>query len=75
MAHAALLDVDGTPVDANYQHAPAWFRAFRRFDIVLPVWRLHRHTGMGGDRFVAAVALDETPFVMGEATMSRARWR
>jgi len=40
VARAALLDVDGTLVDADYQHALAWYRAFRRFDIVLPVWRL-----------------------------------
>jgi len=59
MAEAALLDVDGTLIDANYQHALAWYRAFRRFDIVLPVWRLHRHIGMGGDQYVAAVAGDD----------------
>jgi HAD superfamily hydrolase (TIGR01549 family) len=56
---AALLDVDGTLVDSNYQHALAWYRAFRRFEIVLPVWRLHRHIGMGGDQYVAAVAGDD----------------
>jgi len=59
VARAALLDVDGTLIDANYQHALAWYRAFRRFEIVLPVWRLHRHIGMGGDQFVAAVAGDD----------------
>ncbi len=59
MAEAALLDLDGTLIDANYQHALAWYRAFRRFDIVLPVWRLHRHIGMGGDQYVAAVAGDD----------------
>ena len=59
MPEAALLDVDGTLIDANYQHALAWYRAFRRFDIVLPVWRLHRHIGMGGDQYVAAVAGDD----------------
>ena len=59
MARAALLDLDGTLVDTNYQHALAWFRAFRRFEIVLPVWRLHRHIGMGGDQYVAAVAGDD----------------
>jgi len=59
VARAALLDLDGTLVDANYQHALAWYRAFRRFEIVLPVWRLHRHIGMGGDQFVAAVAGDD----------------
>jgi len=58
VAGAALLDLDGTLIDANYQHALAWYRAFRRFDIVLPVWRLHRHIGMGGDQYVAAVAGD-----------------
>jgi HAD superfamily hydrolase (TIGR01509 family) len=59
VADAALLDVDGTLIDANYQHALAWYRAFRRFDIVLPVWRLHRHIGMGGDQYVAAAAGSE----------------
>jgi HAD superfamily hydrolase (TIGR01549 family) len=52
----AILDVDGTLVDTNYHHAIAWFRAFRRHDVTVPVWRLHRHIGMGGDQLVAAVA-------------------
>ena len=42
MPDTAILDVDGTLVDTNYQHALAWFRAFRGFDLTLPVWRLHR---------------------------------
>jgi HAD superfamily hydrolase (TIGR01549 family) len=56
---AAILDVDGTLVDTNYHHALAWYRAFRRNGIILPVWRLHRHVGMGGDQLVGAVAGDE----------------
>jgi HAD superfamily hydrolase (TIGR01549 family) len=56
---AALLDLDGTLVDTNYHHALAWYRAFRQHGVVLPVWRLHRHIGMGGDQLVAAVAGDE----------------
>lgn len=56
MSVAAILDVDGTLVDTNYQHALCWYRAFREHGIVLPVWRLHRHVGMGGDQFVEAVA-------------------
>jgi HAD superfamily hydrolase (TIGR01549 family) len=56
---AAILDVDGTLVDTNYQHAIAWYRAFRDHDIVLPLWRIHRHIGMGGDQLVAALAGDE----------------
>ena len=53
---AAVLDLDGTLVDTNYHHALSWYRALRRFEITVPVWRLHRHVGMGGDKFVAAVA-------------------
>jgi HAD superfamily hydrolase (TIGR01509 family) len=56
----AILDIDGTLVDTNYQHALAWFRAFRRFDIALPVWRIHRHIGMGGDQVVTALCGEET---------------
>jgi HAD superfamily hydrolase (TIGR01509 family) len=53
---AAILDVDGTLVDTNYQHAIAWYRAFRAHGVVLPLWRIHRHIGMGGDQLVAALA-------------------
>ena len=66
MARAALLDVDGTLVDSNYQHALAWYRAFRRHEIVLPMWRLHRHIGMGGDQYVAAVAGEEVERRLGD---------
>jgi HAD superfamily hydrolase (TIGR01509 family) len=55
----AILDIDGTLVDTNYQHAIAWYRAFRRYDLVLPIWRIHRHIGMGGDQLVPALAGDE----------------
>jgi HAD superfamily hydrolase (TIGR01549 family) len=55
----AILDVDGTLVDTNYHHAIAWFRAFLRHDVVVPVWRVHRHIGMGGDQLIAAVAGEE----------------
>ena len=55
MPPAAILDIDGTLVDTNYQHAIAWYRAFRQHRIVLPVWRIHRHIGMGGDQLVPAV--------------------
>jgi len=52
----AILDVDGTLVDSNYQHAIAWFRAFRQLGATPPIWRIHRHIGMGGDQLVEAVA-------------------
>src|SRR4051794_10202716 len=52
----AILDIDGTLVDTNYHHAIAWYRAFRAYGFVLPLWRIHRHIGMGGDQLVAALA-------------------
>jgi HAD superfamily hydrolase (TIGR01549 family) len=64
---AAILDVDGTLVDTNYQHAIAWYRAFRSQDVVLPVWRIHRHIGMGGDQIVAALCGDEVERELGDA--------
>jgi HAD superfamily hydrolase (TIGR01549 family) len=51
----AILDVDGTLVDTNYHHAIAWYQAFRQHGKVLPIWRIHRHIGMGGDQLVAAL--------------------
>ena len=53
---AAILDIDGTLVDSNYQHALAWYRAFRLHGITLPVWRCHRAIGMGGDQLVSYLA-------------------
>jgi HAD superfamily hydrolase (TIGR01549 family) len=52
---AAILDVDGTLVDTNYHHAIAWYRAFRQHGELLPIWRIHRHIGMGGDQIVGAL--------------------
>jgi HAD superfamily hydrolase (TIGR01549 family) len=66
MPPAALLDVDGTLVDTNYHHAIAWYRAFRQNDIVLPIWRIHRHIGMGGDQLVAALCDEETENEKGD---------
>jgi len=63
---AAILDLDGTLVDTNYHHVIAWYRAFKRYDIVLPLWRIHRHIGMGGDQVVGALAGDEVERVRGD---------
>ncbi len=53
---AAILDIDGTLVDTNYHHVIAWYRAFRRHGLTLPLFRIHRHIGMGGDQLVGALA-------------------
>jgi HAD superfamily hydrolase (TIGR01509 family) len=64
---AALLDVDGTLIDSNYQHALAWYRTFRRHGIVLPLWRIHRAVGMGGDQLVPALVGPDVDREQGEA--------
>ncbi|WP_148571725.1 HAD family hydrolase [Nocardioides caldifontis] len=64
---AVLFDVDGTLVDSTYHHAMAWFRAFRRHDVTLPVHRVHRTIGMGGDKLVAHVAGDDVEKELGDA--------
>lgn len=69
---AAIVDVDGTLVDTNYLHVLAWSRAFREHELTIPFWRLHRHVGMGGDRYVAAVAGDAVEERLGDVL--RERW-
>ncbi len=73
MLPAALLDVDGTLVDSNYHHVIAWNTAFRDHGIVVPLWRLHRAIGMGGDRFVATVAGTEIEDAVGDSIRARHR--
>ena len=65
-APAAILDVDGTLVDSNYHHALAWYRALRQHGQVLPVWRIHRAIGMGGDQLVASLCGDAVEDELGE---------
>ncbi len=62
----AVLDIDGTLVDTNYHHAIAWYRAFRQHEIVLPIWRIHRHIGMGGDQLVEALTDQRTEQEKGD---------
>jgi HAD superfamily hydrolase (TIGR01549 family) len=59
--------VDGTLVDTNYHHAIAWYRAFRSRGATFPLWKIHRHIGMGGDQIVAALAGDEFEEEHGDA--------
>ncbi len=68
---AVILDVDGTLVDTNYQHALAWYRAFREHGIVLPIWRMHRHIGMGGDQLVQALTDEDVEQRLGDQIRER----
>jgi HAD superfamily hydrolase (TIGR01509 family) len=63
----AILDIDGTLIDTNYQHAIAWYRAFCRHGLVLPIWRIHRDIGMGGDQLVPSLAGDDFEAEQGDA--------
>jgi beta-phosphoglucomutase-like phosphatase (HAD superfamily) len=63
---AAVLDIDGTLVDTNYHHAVALYRAFRRNGVVLPIWRIHRHIGMGGDQMVPSLCGDRVERDLGD---------
>jgi HAD superfamily hydrolase (TIGR01549 family) len=66
MPPAAILDIDGTLVDTNYHHAIAWYRAFHQHGVVLPIWRIHRHIGMGGDHLVEALGGERLEEEKGE---------
>ncbi|HEV7870886.1 MAG TPA: HAD family hydrolase [Modestobacter sp.] len=67
----AVLDVDGTLVDSNYQHALAWYRALRSLGETFPVWRLHRLIGMGGDQLVLSLGGEELEERIGEEARTR----
>jgi HAD superfamily hydrolase (TIGR01549 family) len=67
---AAILDVDGTLVDTNYHHTLAWYRAFVAHELVLPLWRIHRHIGMGGDQLVGSLCGEEIDREHGDAIRS-----
>src|SRR3954470_11878899 len=66
MPPAAILDIDGTLVDTNYHHAIAWYRAFRQSSVTLPIWKIHRHMGMGGDKLVQSLTSEAFDAEHGE---------
>ena len=66
MPPAAILDIYGTLVDTNYHHAMAWYRAFHQHEIVLPIWRIHTHMGMGGDQLVGSLCGERTEKEKGD---------
>lgn len=70
---AILFDIDGTLVDSTYHHAIAWQRAFDRHDLTIPLWRIHRTIGMGGDKLVAEVAGGDVEDRLGDTL--RDEWR
>jgi HAD superfamily hydrolase (TIGR01549 family) len=67
-----VLDVDGTLVDTNYHHTVCWARAFESVGVTVPLWRIHRAIGMGGDKLVGEVAGEEVEREHGDDV--RERW-
>jgi len=49
---AAILDVDGTLVDSNYEHVRAWHEVLDEHGYHVPQAAIHRGIGMGGDKLV-----------------------
>jgi HAD superfamily hydrolase (TIGR01549 family) len=68
-----LFDLDGTLIDSTYHHALAWHRAFHGLGVAVPLYRIHRAVGMGGDKLVAQVAGDGVEERLGDRL--RAQWR
>ena len=68
---AFLLDVDGTLLDSNYQHAIAWFRTFQERGRTYSMVQLHRMIGMGGDQLVLSLGGEELEERIGEEARKR----
>ena len=66
MPLTVIFDIDGTLVDTNYQHALAWYRAFRQAGIVMPIWQIRRAIGIGSDRVVEMLAGETVEEELGE---------
>ena len=66
MPLTVIFDIDGTLVDTNYQHALAWYRAFRQYGVIMPIWRIHRAIGIGSDRVVEMLAGEQVEHELGE---------
>lgn len=56
MPKAILLDVDGTLIDSNDQHAESWVEALAEHGIKVPFGKVRPLIGMGGDRLLPAVS-------------------
>ncbi len=67
MPDTIIFDIDGTLVDSNYQHALAWYRSLRRYDIIVPLWQIHRAIGMGGDQLITHVVGEQAEAEYGDA--------
>ena len=66
-----LLDIDGTLIDSNDEHARAWVDAGREFGIGIDFAHVRRLIGMGGDKVLPAVTGFEEDDRQGEKIKER----
>lgn len=74
-AAGVVFDVDGTLIDNSYFHTVAWWRAFRHFDLDIPMYAIHRCIGMGSDKLVVRLAGRELEGVSEEQGRQFAKFR
>jgi HAD superfamily hydrolase (TIGR01549 family) len=55
MLKAILLDIDGTLVRSNDEHAQAWAEVLKRYGYDVPWTQVRRWIGMGGDKILPRV--------------------
>ena len=67
MTEAVLLDMDGTLIDSNAQHAKAWQQAFEKFDVHIGFKTLLRQIGKGGDQLLPVFLSKEQASSIGPA--------
>ncbi|HEX2081673.1 MAG TPA: HAD family hydrolase [Longimicrobium sp.] len=70
-AKVALLDVDGTLIDSNDEHAQAWVDVGREFGFDIGFHHVRRLIGMGGDKVLPAVTGLQEDDPLGERIKER----
>lgn len=68
---AVILDVDGTLVDSNDAHVQVWVDALAENGIDVPVERIRKLVGMGGDNLLPAAAGLDKESPRGKAIADR----
>ena len=68
---AVILDVDGTLVDSNDQHAQAWVDTLAEFGRTVEFAKIRRLIGMGGDKLLPEVTGISTDAPEGERISQR----
>ncbi len=68
-----ILDVDGTLVDSNHQHAMAWYDAFRAAGHDISYQRIRRLIGKGSDKLLKELVGESPDSSAGKAISDACR--